>query len=258
MTAFNSDPSLVVISATGQARQISIPANGIVLGRDPQLGPPFSTDQFVSRNHVSVQRRGDGVEIADLGSANGTYVNGVLVHAPAPMRDGDVLRIGQIELKLTASAGLAATAVTYRVDEQYGQVINNVGRDQNNSYLIQQRENFLREVAATKTKARWLIWTGFVSFVVGFAIFAAGVLGFIKQVSGDVSTGTQPGAITPFGRTVDGIPSGLIGWAMGALGMLLIIVGIVLHIVATSRRRRIDRELPAGPWPGGGPAGRTI
>ena len=57
--------------------------------------------------------------------------------------------------------------MTYRVDEQYGQVINNVGRDQNNSYLIQQRENFLREVAATKTKARWLIWTGFVSFVVG-------------------------------------------------------------------------------------------
>jgi hypothetical protein len=40
--------------------------------------------------------------------------------------------------------------------------------------------------------------------------------------------------------------------------MLLIIVGIVLHIVATSRRRRIDRELPAGPWPGAGPAGRTI
>ena len=152
-----------------------------------------------------------------------------------------------------------ATAVTYRVDEQYGQVINNVGRDQNNSYLIQQRENFLREVAATKTKARWLIWTGFVSFVVGFAIFAAGVLGFIKQVSGDVSTGTQPGAITPFGRTVDGIPSGLIGWAMGALGMLLIIVGIVLHIVATSRRRRVERELPLPPppWQQYGPRGRT-
>jgi hypothetical protein len=258
VTAFNSDPSLVVISATGHARQISIPASGIVLGRDAQLGPPFSTDQFVSRNHVSVQRRGDGVEIADLGSANGTYVNGVLVHAPAPMRDGDVLRIGEIELKLTAPAGLAATAVAYRVDGQYGQVINNVGRDQNNSYLIQQRENFLREVAATKTKARWLIWTGFVSFVVGFAIFAAGVLGFIKQVSGDVSTGAQPSAITPFGRTIHGIPSGLIGWAMGALGMLLIIVGIVLHIVATSRRRRIDRELPAGPWPGASPVGRTI
>lgn len=255
MAPFNSNPSLVVISDTGRARQIPVPANGIVLGRDPQLGPPFSTDQFVSRNHASVQPRGGGVEIADLGSANGTYVNGARVHAPASMRDGDVLRIGQVELKLaTPDQPTVTAAVSYCVDGQYGQVVNNVGRDQNNSYLIEQRENFLREIAATKTRARWLIWTGLVSFVAGFAIFAAGVLGFIKQVSGDVSTGAQPSGTTPFGHTVDGIPSGLIGWSMGALGMLLIIVGIVLHIVATSRRRRIDRELPAEPWPGTGRA----
>lgn len=249
MAPFNSNPSLVVISDTGRARQIPVPANGIVLGRGSQLGPPFSTDQFVSRNHASVQRRGDGVEIADLGSANGTYVNGARVHAPAPMRNGDVLRIGQVELKLATPDQPTVTAVSYRANGQYGQVVSNVGRDQNNSCLIEHRENFLREIAATKTRARWLIWTGSVSFVAGLAILAAGVLGFIKQVSGDVSTGAQPSGITPFGHTVDGIPSGLIGWSMGALGMLLIIVGIVLHIVATSRRRRIDRELPAGPWP---------
>ena len=100
MAPFSSVPSLVVISDTGRARQIPIPFGGIVLGRDVQLGPPFSTDKFVSRSHATVQRRGDGVEIADLGSANGTYVNGVRVHAPAPMQDGDVLRIGEILLKL--------------------------------------------------------------------------------------------------------------------------------------------------------------
>jgi ABC transport system ATP-binding/permease protein len=97
---FNSDPNLVVMSAAGQTREISIPVNGIVLGRDSQLGPPFSTDEFLSRNHASVQRRGDGVEVADLGSANGTYLNGARVHAPAPVREGDVLRIGRIELTL--------------------------------------------------------------------------------------------------------------------------------------------------------------
>jgi FHA domain len=254
---FNSNPSLVVISGAGRDRQIPIPVSGIVLGRDAHLGAPFSTDQFVSRSHASVQRRGDGVEIADLGSANGTYVNGALVHAPAPLRDGDVLRIGGIELKLPAAASAPAT-MNYRVDGQYGQVIHNVGRDQNNSYLIQQRENFLRQIAATKTKARWLIWTGFVSFVAGSAIFAAGALGFIKRVSGDVSTGAQPREFTAFGRTVHGIPSGLIGSSIAALGVLLIIVGIVLHIVATSRRRRVDRELPAGPWLGADRAGRTM
>ena len=100
MAPFNLGPSLVVISGTGQARQIPIAFKGVVLGRDDRLGPPFSTDEFVSRNHVWVRRRSDGVEVLDLDSANGTYVNGTRVRAPTRMQDSDVLRIGRIQLKL--------------------------------------------------------------------------------------------------------------------------------------------------------------
>ena len=100
MAPFNSGPSLVVISGTGLSRQIPITFNGIVLGRDARLGPPFSTDEFVSRSHVWVRRHGDGVEVTDLGSANGTYVNGVRVRAPTRIQDSDMLRIGRIQLKL--------------------------------------------------------------------------------------------------------------------------------------------------------------
>ena len=86
-------PSLVVISGSGRQRRIPIPAHGIVLGRDGQLGEPFSTDQFVSRRHVTVRRRDESsVEIADLGSANGTYLNSTQVHDQARMHGGDVLR----------------------------------------------------------------------------------------------------------------------------------------------------------------------
>jgi pSer/pThr/pTyr-binding forkhead associated (FHA) protein len=99
---FNPGPSLVVTSGTGLARKIPVTFRGIVLGRDARLGPPFSTDEFVSRNHVWVRRRGDGVEVTDLGSENGTYVNGIRVRAPARMQDCDVLRIGRIRLKLAA------------------------------------------------------------------------------------------------------------------------------------------------------------
>ena len=106
MAPFNPSPSLVVISGTGLARQIPIAFKGIVLGRDDRLGPPFSTDEFVSRSHVWVRRRSDGVEVTDLGSANGTYVNGTRVRAPTRMQDSDVLRIGRIQLKL-ACAGRA-------------------------------------------------------------------------------------------------------------------------------------------------------
>ena len=106
MTPFNPGPSLVVTSRTGLARQIPVPFRGIVLGRDAQLGPPFSTDEFVSRSHVWVRRRGDGVvEVTDLGSANGTYVNGLRVRAPTRIRDSDVLRIGRIYLKLATHTG---------------------------------------------------------------------------------------------------------------------------------------------------------
>ena len=376
-----ASPNLVVISGSGRKRQITVPAQGIVLGRDGRLGPPFSTDEFVSRNHVSVQHSSDGgVEIADLGSVNGTYLNGTPVRGQARMQEGDVLRIGQIELKLdpagapraredspclvivapgayrgrrfqlsgaymvvgrdpmsdvylddrqvsrihaalqrqgdevyvqdlgssggtsvngaavtgarelcpgdiVAFAGVTARfepaggAVTcqanaapaetptvasahYHVGEQRGQIINNVGRDQHNSYaqqVIAQRESFLREIAATKTKARWLIWTGSLSFAAGLGLFAAGVLGFARQVRSEATATQSSGVLAnPFGHSVDGIPYGLIGWAMGMLGMLAIIVGIVLHVVATSRRKRVDRELPVPPpWLGAGLAGRA-
>jgi pSer/pThr/pTyr-binding forkhead associated (FHA) protein len=94
-------PSLVVISGSARERRIPVPAHGLVLGRDGQLGVPFSTDQFVSRNHVALRRRDNScVEIADLGSENGTYLNGTQVRDQARMHGGDVLRIGEIELKL--------------------------------------------------------------------------------------------------------------------------------------------------------------
>jgi FHA domain len=277
---------LVVISGSGRDRQIPIPAGGMVLGRDDQLGLPFSTDLLVSRRHVSVHRCGDGcVEVADLGSANGTFVNGTKIHARTRVEAGDVLCIGKIELKLgpalpagtsldetlgfkpaSTTTGVPggmpgeaapSSAAQYHFDRQTGEIISNVAGnqynsgDQYNSY-VQERENFLRAIAATKTKARWLIWAGFLAFVVGFCLFAAGVLGFMKQAGNAAQTG---GSVTsPFGPDIGGVPSGLFGWALAALGLLLLVVGIVLHIVATSRSRRVDRELPApAPWLGTGP-----
>ncbi len=55
-------------------------------------------------------------------------------------------------------------------------MINNVGRDQHLPYvqhIQQQRESFSREIAATKTKARWLVWLGLFVTVVGFVIYGA-------------------------------------------------------------------------------------
>ena len=125
-------------------------------------------------------------------------------------------------------------------------MVNNVGGDQ----YFAARESFLREVAATRTKARWLVWSGVAIALLGFAVFAAGVLGFLREVSQSLGDDSAPSA-SPFGVEVFGVPSGLLGWAAAAVGMVLIVIGIVLHIVATSRRRTVDTRYPLpGRWSG--------
>ncbi len=47
-----------------------------------------------------------------------------------------------------------------------------------------------------------------------------------------------------FGPPILGVPAGIWGIGLAGLGQSLIIIGIVLHIVATARRRRMERELP--------------
>ena len=155
-----------------------------------------------------------------------------------------------------------AGPVRYEIGQQEAQVISNVGRDQYQAHVqqvIQQRDSFMREIAGTKTKARWLVWLGLLLFVAGFAMFAAADLNFLKQIASDIqSNGAPPPPSDPFGHPIFGIPSGLLGWAIAAVGSLMLVIGIVLHIVATSRRRRVERDYPLPmPWPPGGPTGRA-
>jgi hypothetical protein len=133
-----------------------------------------------------------------------------------------------------APTGVQQTeAAHYSIGQQNAGVISNVGRDQYNAYgqwIIQQRDSFLREIDSTKTKARWLVWTGLLSFTMGFGLFVAADL-------------------NSFGHENESIPFWLVSWALTALGMMLLIVGIVLRIVATSRRRRVESEFPPPlPW----------
>jgi FHA domain len=261
----------VLVPDRDRGRRIPLNGDYMVVGRELDCDVRLD-DPHVSRRHAAFERRGDAVYVQDLDSSGGTFVNGVAADIPREVRLGDVLTFASVTARLEPSGAVgddsgtiagplvAAASARYRIGQQHGEVINNVGRDQYNSHIqqvIQQRENFLREIAATKTKARWLVWTGFLAFVVGFGLFAAADLNFIKEVSNAVQSGNPPQSTSPFGREVGGLPIGLAGWALAALGMMLLIVGIVLHIVATSRRRRVDRALPAPtPWYGAGPVRR--
>jgi hypothetical protein len=155
-----------------------------------------------------------------------------------------------------------AKPLRYDIGQQEAEVISNVGRDQYNAHVqqvIQQRDSFLREIAGTRTKARWLVWLGLLLFIVGFAMFAAADLNFLKQIAADIqSKSPPPPPSNPFGRPIFGIPSGLLGWAIGAIGTVMLAIGIVLHVVATSRHRRVERDYPLPlPSPPSGPPRRA-
>lgn len=67
------------------------------IGRD--LGNDFSIeDPEVSRRHACVTRKGKDYSIEDLGSTNGTFVNGIRVAGQQALHDGDIIGLGQIVL----------------------------------------------------------------------------------------------------------------------------------------------------------------
>jgi FHA domain len=57
-------------------------------------------DQFVSAEHAILTFRGRAWYVEDLGSTNGTFVNGVPVSEVTPLGFGDVIQIGQVRLRL--------------------------------------------------------------------------------------------------------------------------------------------------------------
>lgn len=77
------------------------PEGEVLIGRGAELPVPLA-DDLVSRKHARLTIRGNQVTIEDLGSTNGTFVNGVRVKS-AQLRTGDRILIGTSIMKLVAS-----------------------------------------------------------------------------------------------------------------------------------------------------------
>jgi hypothetical protein len=137
--------------------------------------------------------------------------------------------------------------VNYSIGHQQAGAINNVGRDQYQAYsqqVVHERDGFLREVAAARTKARWVIVFGFVLFLVGFAVFVIPGVNFGKQIDNQISSGTAGPVTGAVGPQILGIPMQELDWILAAAGILTMGAGSVLHQVAVARRKRVDQEHP--------------
>jgi len=80
-------------------REIALDAGDNLIGRDREAAI-WIDDESVSRRHASIRIGGDGAEVEDLGSKNGTYVGDKKIRRATPLSDRDVVRIGPASLTL--------------------------------------------------------------------------------------------------------------------------------------------------------------
>ncbi len=93
-----SQPSLVMENGD----VFPIPEDETSIGREAGNGLALVTESTVSRNHALLIKTGADILVRDLGSSNGTYVNGVKVTTDTQLRLGDQVQFGQVRFRFEA------------------------------------------------------------------------------------------------------------------------------------------------------------
>ena len=101
--AVNSGRLVVVQSQILEVgEEFSLDASALTIGRGAQNDVSSDGDECASARHVRVEPRRDGVWVSDMGSTNGTFVNGVRIDRPRKLVQSDVVRVGETELRFEA------------------------------------------------------------------------------------------------------------------------------------------------------------
>jgi len=88
----------------------------LVIGRSEDCDIPLP-DRQVSRTHARIMWTGDGYQLEDLGSKNGTHLNGQALTKPMPLHDGDEIQIA-LRFKLAFVDAGATAPLTFENENQ--------------------------------------------------------------------------------------------------------------------------------------------
>lgn len=94
-------PYVVIVEGPNHGTRFSLTLGENLVGRAAG-GAVLLEDQSVSRQHAVITGREDGWQVKDLGSKNGTYVNGQQSADPVMLGHGDILQFGIYSLRLIA------------------------------------------------------------------------------------------------------------------------------------------------------------
>jgi hypothetical protein len=92
---------LIVItsSALEQGAAYELDATQLTIGRGANNDLALENDEFASARHARIEPRRDGVFVEDVGSTNGTFVNGIRLARERRLSPGDVVRVGETDLR---------------------------------------------------------------------------------------------------------------------------------------------------------------
>ena len=92
---------LVVVTspALEVGKVLTLDTHPLHVGRAAGNDVSLENDEYASTRHARIEPRHDGVWVDDIGSTNGTFVNGIRVTRPRRLAPGDVIRIGETDLR---------------------------------------------------------------------------------------------------------------------------------------------------------------
>jgi hypothetical protein len=93
---------LVVLKSPALEAGEEIPVDSlpVAVGRSGENEIPLDGDEFASAQHARFESKRDGLWVEDIGSTNGTFVNGARVTTPRRLSNGDVVRVGQTDFRV--------------------------------------------------------------------------------------------------------------------------------------------------------------
>jgi hypothetical protein len=99
-----------IVEGPDAGMQFALGQGASEIGRDAGVAIELVNDHLVSRRHARLTLRADGVLVEDLGSRNGTFVNGNQIYSPAIVTPGNEITIGVSVLALRQPGPSAAAA----------------------------------------------------------------------------------------------------------------------------------------------------
>ncbi|MDB5290185.1 MAG: putative two-component system sensor histidine kinase [Phycisphaerales bacterium] len=100
--------TLLVLQGPDKGRRFELPDSPALVGRDSRQLP--LTDNTVSRRHCELLPQDGSWVLRDMGSSNGTYVNGARVEKLVVLKVGDQVRVGRTLMVFGAQPGVSRTS----------------------------------------------------------------------------------------------------------------------------------------------------